>query len=127
MIENDKICGSTNPLIKRKELIRRFNGKNNSQYIYDEEYNKLIPKKLVSKLNNKKYRCGKIPITEILINFNGKCEICKKQIIGRGICIDHNHLTKEVRGLLCINCNYLLGHAQDSIDILQSAKKYLER
>jgi hypothetical protein len=30
-----------------------------------------------------------------------------------------------VRGLLCHNCNMLLGFAHDSIDVLQSAVQYL--
>jgi hypothetical protein len=32
-----------------------------------------------------------------------------------------------VRGLLCKNCNLLLGHAQDRLRILRNAIAYLER
>lgn len=41
--------------------------------------------------------------------------------------IDHNHTTGEVRGLLCSNCNTILGLCNDNIIILQSAISYLNK
>jgi hypothetical protein len=40
--------------------------------------------------------------------------------------IDHDHVTGEVRGVLCHNCNLMIGHAQDDPDILRAAIAYLE-
>ena len=40
-------------------------------------------------------------------------------------CVDHNHETGEVRGLLCNACNAMLGHAQDSIHRLAKGIEYL--
>jgi hypothetical protein len=57
---------------------------------------------------------------------NGKCAICFIIVKFNKICIDHNHKTKEVRGLLCNNCNSLLGCAYDSSEIIESAIKYLK-
>ena len=37
-----------------------------------------------------------------------KCAICNKEM--KVSCIDHDHNTKVVRGLLCIKCNAMLGH-----------------
>lgn len=39
--------------------------------------------------------------------------------------IDHDHETNEVRGLLCINCNMLLGQAKDKLTVLDAAQRYL--
>lgn len=39
--------------------------------------------------------------------------------------IDHDHQTKKFRGVLCVYCNWLLGNARDSIQILQNAIDYL--
>lgn len=39
--------------------------------------------------------------------------------------VDHCHETKKVRGLLCVNCNTLLGKAKDNILILENAINYL--
>lgn len=44
----------------------------------------------------------------------------------RRLVVDHCHTTGKVRGLLCHNCNILLGHAADNPDILQKALSYLE-
>lgn len=40
--------------------------------------------------------------------------------------VDHDHKTGKVRGLLCNNCNTILGHAKDSILVLEAAIRYLE-
>jgi Recombination endonuclease VII len=45
----------------------------------------------------------------------------------KGTHIDHDHVTDEPRGLLCPNCNLLLGHAHDSAEILAKAISYLTR
>ena len=41
--------------------------------------------------------------------------------------IDHDHKTGNVRGLLCRNCNLMIGYAKDDTDILREAVRYLER
>ena len=43
-----------------------------------------------------------------------------------GYCIDHDHATGVVRGLLCRNCNLALGHAKDSLQRLHGLIDYLE-
>lgn len=41
------------------------------------------------------------------------------------LCVDHNHTTKEIRGLLCYNCNSGLGLLGDDLDkILDGLAKY---
>lgn len=40
--------------------------------------------------------------------------------------VDHSHKTGSVRGLLCYNCNTLIGHAMDSPEILKRAIQYLQ-
>ena len=43
----------------------------------------------------------------------------------KSLCIDHNHVTGKVRGILCKSCNLLIGNAKDNVDILKSAIVYL--
>lgn len=59
---------------------------------------------------------------------NGKCKICgiHGSKISRGLHVDHCHITGNVRGLLCINCNQALGHFKDNPALLREAAKYLE-
>jgi hypothetical protein len=61
----------------------------------------------------------------------GKCAICetpypRTAVKRRGLWVDHCHATNEVRGLLCQNCNTMLGHARDSQKNLRAAIRYLE-
>jgi hypothetical protein len=41
--------------------------------------------------------------------------------------VDHCHDSGKVRGILCNNCNRALGLLQDSAELLQRAKNYLEK
>lgn len=55
-----------------------------------------------------------------------KCAICEKHLsLIKDTRIDHEHRSGLVRGILCHNCNALLGHARDDVAILNSAIKYL--
>lgn len=57
-------------------------------------------------------------------DFNySECAICGST---EKLCIDHNHATGEVRGLLCNLCNFALGHFQDSTIKMRKAIEYLE-
>jgi len=58
---------------------------------------------------------------------NGRCAVCYSLPNGRRLSVDHDHATGEIRGLLCQNCNFMLGFANDSIDLLATAINYLER
>lgn len=61
---------------------------------------------------------------------NGRCAICgtkKQDAKGDRFHVDHNHDTKKVRGLLCSNCNTILGYAKENIETLKAAIDYLER
>lgn len=56
----------------------------------------------------------------------GKCAICGKVFKSPShSCVDHNHKTGEVRGLLCRMCNIGLGHFYDDSVLLEKAQKYL--
>ena len=56
----------------------------------------------------------------------GKCAVCRKPPRREFLCVDHDHVTGEVRGLLCDACNTVLGLAQDSPQVLRCAIHYLE-
>lgn len=58
----------------------------------------------------------------------GTCAICKtvSNIDGKNFCVDHDHTTGKVRGLLCHKCNAALGHFKDSTALLLKAADYLE-
>lgn len=61
---------------------------------------------------------------QIFKNQNGACAICKK-VSDKRLVVDHDHVTLEIRGLLCGNCNTALGLLGDDIEALQAAIDYL--
>ena len=66
---------------------------------------------------------------EMLEAQEGGCVICGKtpaEQNGRRLCVDHDHKTDEIRGLLCDNCNQGLGRFQDNPVLLRSAINYLQ-
>ena len=63
-----------------------------------------------------------------LKNQNHKCAICGIDEIDLSskLAVDHDHVTKKIRDLLCINCNTGLGQFKDNVDFLFKAISYLE-
>jgi len=60
----------------------------------------------------------------MVIKQNGQCLICNKK---KKLFVDHHHLTKKLRGLLCDKCNPGLGFFDDDVNILKSAILYLQQ
>lgn len=62
----------------------------------------------------------------------GTCAICGKPETHKykgqvqRLAVDHNHQTGYIRGLLCRDCNLLIGLAEESLDRLQGAYDYLQ-
>lgn len=81
-------------------------------------------------LLNKKYKIQREFYDDLLEKQGGKCSICgaTNTVCKRysRLVVDHNHKTGRIRGLLCMKCNTLLGNAQDSIETLKNAIKYLQ-
>ena len=76
----------------------------------------------------RKYGISLLDYAAMLDKQSGACAICSKPEAEEkhGVLhVDHCHSTKKVRGLLCNNCNQVLGRAKDKPEILISAAKYL--
>lgn len=58
---------------------------------------------------------------------DGKCAICGYSQDGKWLAVDHCHETGAVRGLLCNDCNLMLGNSGDRPDVLESGAEYLRR
>ena len=70
---------------------------------------------MVKERYNKCDVCGEPPSTEnTRAHWNGK------------LCIDHDHATGKVRGLLCNDCNLAVGYGKTP-DKLRLAAEYLQR
>lgn len=56
-----------------------------------------------------------------------QCLVCGTPLQEHAGCIDHDHRSGGVRGILCADCNIALGRLHDSIPSLQNAVRYLRR
>lgn len=61
------------------------------------------------------------------ISKNPYCHICGVSFKATKACLDHDHFTGHVRGVLCSRCNMALGLLDDLPVRLQQAKEYLEK
>lgn len=56
----------------------------------------------------------------------GRCWICQRATgKSKRLAVDHDHVTGEVRGLLCGPCNSMLAHARDNPAMFERAMSYL--
>lgn len=103
---------------KRYEAIRKSWAKK------PEKYAALVLKKERSRSRRGYHVARRYGITveayeALVAKHQGLCAICgneqKPTASGRdGLRVDHCHTTGKVRGLLCVNCNWLVGHYEKS-------------
>jgi hypothetical protein len=77
----------------------------------------------------RKYGLTETAYNEIAKDQDWKCLICSRRYFKspRNLCVDHDHETGKIRGLLCIGCNRGLGYFEDQPERLRKAALYLER
>ncbi len=143
-------CGNKNWHKKNKKYVYEYNSskkirdkinKNRREkYAIDENYRNEIKKKakkyyqknpcIKKRSRLRKYNLSIEDYEILLKKQNYKCAICgysdlnNKQFFPM---VDHCHITKKVRGLLCLNCNHGIGKFKDDIELLKNAIKYLRK
>ena len=71
--------------------------------------------------------------TQMLIDQGSVCAACNQpETVTRNgkvrwLCVDHDHETNAVRGLLCVACNTAIGYAKDDPARLEACAAYLRR
>jgi len=57
----------------------------------------------------------------------GVCAVCGLADWGiKGPCVDHDHITGRIRGILCIRCNTAIGLLRENLAISKAVTNYLE-
>lgn len=85
------------------------------------------PEKVRTRELNRNYNISADEWNAMFFAQGSKCAICSRtEHVGKNWHTDHCHATGRVRGILCHNCNHLLGGAKDKVEILRAAIDYLE-
>lgn len=76
-----------------------------------------------------RYGIGLEEYNKLLQEQGGVCAICGGTEMKRGkyLCVDHDHVTGKIRGLLCDQCNHAIGKFKDDPTLLLKAIDYLTR
>lgn len=76
----------------------------------------------------RRYGMTREKVESLVESQNGKCAICLTEfstLDPKNRHVDHDHFTGAIRGVLCADCNHLLGIAEDDTRRLESAIAYL--
>lgn len=122
--EDERICTSCNT-VKPNDEFSNVGRDNHSGKVYKNGVCKDCKK---NRDIGRLYQISGVEYDEMYREQGGLCAICKGvNKSNRKLSIDHNHITGEIRGLLCTKCNLGLGQlmADDGTDILLAAIKYL--
>ena len=79
-----------------------------------------------------KYGITPAKFAEMLLTQGGRCACCNIQFNMEGKtserpCVDHNHVSNEVRDLLCGRCNLAAGNVLDSSSRAEQLANYLKK
>ncbi len=111
---------------KLKEYFKKWRLKNKDKV---KKYNKTPKRKAGSRKYQLKLKYGLTlrEYNKLLEKQKGVCAICKNRELNKNfLAVDHNWKTRKVRGLLCKNCNLVLGNSKEDISLFQKCIKYLE-
>lgn len=82
------------------------------------------PQKFIDRNLRSKYGISLDEQRALIAEQSGRCGICSCEL-GERFHQDHDHVTKQHRGVLCQNCNHLIGHFKDDINRIAAAIGYL--
>lgn len=132
MMNKTKQCSRCS---QEKEIVEFYNSKTSKDGLRHWckkccwEHQKTWVKDNPVKLKNQqmKYRYG-ISLKEfdtLLEKQDNLCALCN-MALDESLCVDHNHTTGKVRGIIHKTCNTAIGLLKDNPELLYRASTYLE-
>lgn len=119
-----KTCAAEWAKSERGRESARKNRENNKEKMYAHRRTKVEEKREYD--YRLKYGIGIGEYDKMFSAQSGVCAICgNEQGDGKRLCIDHDHKSGDIRGLLCYKCNHAIGKAEDNPQRLQKMIDYL--
>lgn len=110
---------------KNRERVRARDREAHARAYADPEKRERIRSQARISRVARKYGLSKLEYEQLLDQFGHRCGICGGEL--EILCVDHNHTSGKVRGVLCQGCNIGLGGFRDDPDRLRGAIRYLSR
>lgn len=125
--DNDRYQRNKEKLLKQAKIYRDTHKE--ERYNYNKNWVLSNKEKAIDNQLRIKYGIGLIEYNKKKEEQNNCCQICNRHEseFKRRMCVDHNHETNEVRGILCNHCNTALGHVFEDEDILLNMITYLRK
>lgn len=108
---------SKNKEVRRQKLRDWRSAAPERQYAYNRDYS-----------YRRKYGMTYAAVESLLVSQEGCCKICRDEIkLGGtgGPAVDHDHVTGDIRGVLCKGCNLGIAFFQEKAEIMLAAIAYL--
>lgn len=113
---------------RAKEIKEQYYNKNRETILAKQKTYNLMNQNVHRKRTLKKFGITLDDYCKMLEDQNGQCAICgTNRQPKKALCVDHDHDTGEIRGLLCMKCNVALGLMDNNIESLQNAINYLRK
>jgi len=126
LMSHCKSCRKLYQISSRWKDIEKTRSRDKERYYANQEvrkesakrFRKNHPEKTRATMLKSKYGITQDDYNSKLVEQNNKCAICGRDMAdyGKIFCVDHNHTTNKVRGLLCDPCNYGLGFYEKHSD-----------
>ena len=112
-----------------KEAKKYRDSHKEERYNYNKKWVMSNKEKAIDNQLRIKYGISLADYNKLKEKQNNCCEICGRHEseFKRRMCVDHNHVTGEVRGLLCNHCNTALGHVFEDESILLNMIDYIRK
>lgn len=95
--------------------------------VYQKKSYDKNPRRFVNARLKYKYGIDLEEYNKMYAQQNGLCAICDKKCNLGVLCVDHDHKTGKVRGLLCRKCNTAIGFMGDEQSLFIKAIVYLTK
>lgn len=120
-------CGTVQPKEQFAASSRYLDGRQqrckSCWKLYNRKYMERLATQKRAASRRRRYGITQEEIDSLVKRQDGRCLICRVRAATH---LDHDHVTRAVRGLLCDPCNRGLGAFRDSPSLLRSASYYLE-
>lgn len=129
-----RVCDTTKPLsdyyVSRKKLLPYKSAYNNECKVCacSRVKRNTDPQRVRENSLKRTYGITQKDYDIMLEQQGGKCACCgttEHQTRWNNFCVDHDHTTGKVRGLLCKSCNIALGELNDNVDTIKKMISYL--